>query len=62
MYGTLIGIKVVNLKTLVVSRLLGKVENGERFTKLTLFQGAMRNGPLKGRERLFGTKRWNTDE
>ena len=49
MYGTLIGIKVVNLKTLVVSRLLGKVENGERFTKLALFQGAAkRDASLKG--------------
>ena len=49
MYGTLIGIKVVNLKTLVVSRLLGKVENGERFTKIALFQGAAkRDASLKG--------------
>ena len=40
MYGTPIGIKVVNLKTLVVSRLLGKVENGERSRNLRYLQGA----------------------
>ena len=49
MYGTIIGIKVINLQTLMVSRLLGKVENGERFTKLALFQGAAkRDASLKG--------------
>jgi peptidylprolyl isomerase domain and WD repeat-containing protein 1 len=49
MYGTIIGIKMINLKTLVVSRLLGNVENGERFTKLALFQGAAkRDASLKG--------------
>ena len=49
MYGTIIGIKVINLQTLAVSRLLGKVENGERFTKLALFQGAAkRDASLKG--------------
>ena len=34
MYGTIIGIKVINLQTLMVSRLLGKVENGERFYEI----------------------------
>jgi peptidylprolyl isomerase domain and WD repeat-containing protein 1 len=44
-----LGIKVVNLTTLVCSRLLGKVENAERFTKIALFQGAAkRDSSLKG--------------
>mgnify|MGYP002633298559 CR=1 FL=1 len=48
-YANLLGIKVVNLTTLVCSRLLGKVENAERFTKIALFQGAAkRDSSLKG--------------
>lgn len=38
-YPTLLGIKVVNLETNAISRLLGKVENTERFLGLALYQG-----------------------
>ena len=38
-YSTLLGIKVVNLVTNQCSRIIGKVENTERFTRLALFQG-----------------------
>jgi hypothetical protein len=38
-YPTLLGVKVVNLVTNGVARLLGKVENTERFLKLALYQG-----------------------
>jgi peptidylprolyl isomerase domain and WD repeat-containing protein 1 len=39
-YGSLFGIKVVNLETNRLVRLLGKVESSERFLRLSLFQGA----------------------
>ena len=39
LYATLIGIKVVNLVTNRCVRILGKVENTERFSKLAMFQG-----------------------
>ncbi|KAI8471687.1 MAG: putative cyclophilin (cyp-15) [Monoraphidium minutum] len=38
-YPTMLGIKVVNLVSNAVSRVLGKVENTERFLKLALYQG-----------------------
>ena len=38
-YGSLFGIKVVNLETNRLVRLLGKVESSERFLRLSLFQG-----------------------
>ncbi|KAG2449525.1 hypothetical protein HYH02_005667 [Chlamydomonas schloesseri] len=40
LYATLLGIKVVNLTTNKVVRILGKVENSERFLTLALYQGA----------------------
>ncbi|KNC50956.1 peptidyl-prolyl cis-trans isomerase cyp15 [Thecamonas trahens ATCC 50062] len=40
LYPTLAGVKVVNLRSNRVERLLGKVESSERFLALTLFQGA----------------------
>lgn len=39
-YPTLFGIKVVNLVTNRVSRLIGKVENTERFVRVTMFQSS----------------------
>jgi len=38
-YATHLGIKVVNLVTNQCPRIIGKVENTERFTRLALFQG-----------------------
>ncbi|KAM0946161.1 putative peptidylprolyl isomerase transcription factor WD40-like family [Dioscorea sansibarensis] len=38
-YATLLGIKVVNLHTNKVARILGKVENSDRFLKIALYQG-----------------------
>ncbi|KAK9734540.1 hypothetical protein RND81_04G146600 [Saponaria officinalis] len=38
-YSTLLGIKVVNLHTNKVSRILGKVESNDRFLKIALYQG-----------------------
>lgn len=38
-YGSLFGIKIVNLETNRLVRLLGKVESSERFLRLSLFQG-----------------------
>ena len=38
-YSTHLGIKVVNLVTNQCPRIIGKVENTERFTRLALFQG-----------------------
>lgn len=37
-YASLLGIKVVNLTTNRVARLLGKVENTERFLRIALYQ------------------------
>ncbi|GLJ43882.1 hypothetical protein SUGI_0914730 [Cryptomeria japonica] len=39
LYATLLGIKVVNLHTNKVARILGKVENNERFLRVALYQG-----------------------
>mmetsp|Transcript_7219 Transcript_7219/g.26559 ORF Transcript_7219/g.26559 Transcript_7219/m.26559 type:complete len:683 (-) Transcript_7219:1570-3618(-) len=39
-YPTFLGIKIVNLYTNKLSRVLGKVENTERFLRVALFQGA----------------------
>eukprot|EP01052_Picozoa_sp_SAG31_P010361 SAG31_NODE_566_length_14037_cov_32.372148_9_plen_553_part_00 len=39
LYSTMLGIKVVNIKTHQVARLLGKVETNERFVKVALYQG-----------------------
>ncbi|TDH74338.1 hypothetical protein CCR75_004623 [Bremia lactucae] len=39
LYATLVGIKVVNIETNTVARVLGKVENSDRFLRLNLFQG-----------------------
>ncbi|XP_062172482.1 peptidyl-prolyl cis-trans isomerase CYP71 isoform X1 [Alnus glutinosa] len=38
-YATLLGIKVVNLHTNKVTRILGKVENNDRFLRIALYQG-----------------------
>ncbi|CAI9105574.1 OLC1v1004522C1 [Oldenlandia corymbosa var. corymbosa] len=38
-YSTLLGIKVVNLHTNKVARILGKVESNDRFLKIALYQG-----------------------
>ncbi|KAK4396747.1 Peptidyl-prolyl cis-trans isomerase CYP71 [Sesamum angolense] len=38
-YPTLLGIKVVNLHTNKVARILGKVENNDRFLRIALYQG-----------------------
>lgn len=38
-YATLLGIKVVNLYTNKVARILGKVENNDRFLRVALYQG-----------------------
>ena len=38
-YATLLGIKVLNIDTNRVVRVLGRVENGERFLNLALYQG-----------------------
>lgn len=44
LYGTLLGVKVVNLATSAAPRLLGKVENTERFVQLALCQAAPGGG------------------
>eukprot|EP00271_Cylindrocystis_brebissonii_P022293 TRINITY_DN852_c0_g1_i2.p1 TRINITY_DN852_c0_g1~~TRINITY_DN852_c0_g1_i2.p1 ORF type:complete len:547 (-),score=128.77 TRINITY_DN852_c0_g1_i2:474-2114(-) len=44
LYPTLLGIKVVNLFTNRVSRIIGKVENTERFLQIALFQGSRTKG------------------
>ncbi|KAL7595163.1 hypothetical protein Lser_V15G30421 [Lactuca serriola] len=38
-YPTLLGIKIVNLHTNKVSRILGKVENNDKFLRIALYQG-----------------------
>ncbi|GAB4814723.1 hypothetical protein N2152v2_001769 [Parachlorella kessleri] len=42
LYPTLVGIKVVNLVTNKVVKIIGKVESGERFLRLALYQGVPR--------------------
>ncbi|KAI4386111.1 hypothetical protein MLD38_004072 [Melastoma candidum] len=39
LYATLLGIKVINLHTNKVARILGKVENNDRFLRVALYQG-----------------------
>ena len=39
LYSTLLGVKVVNLVTSRCARIIGKVENTERFMRLAMFQG-----------------------
>ncbi|XP_051202469.1 peptidyl-prolyl cis-trans isomerase CYP71 [Lolium perenne] len=46
-YATLLGIKVVNLHTNKVSRILGKVENNERFLRIALYQGDKGNKKVR---------------
>lgn len=41
LYPTLLGIKVVNLHTNRVSRIIGKVENTERFLRIAIHQGGL---------------------
>ncbi len=43
MYPTLLGIKLINVATNQLVRLLGKMENTERFLNITLFQGTPLN-------------------
>ncbi|XP_071723105.1 peptidyl-prolyl cis-trans isomerase CYP71-like [Rutidosis leptorrhynchoides] len=38
-YATLLGIKIINLHTNKVSRILGKVESNDRFLRIALYQG-----------------------
>ncbi|CAI8592901.1 unnamed protein product [Vicia faba] len=38
-YATLLGIKIVNLHTNTVARILGKVENNDRFLRIALYHG-----------------------
>ncbi|CAO2840156.1 unnamed protein product [Amaranthus hypochondriacus] len=38
-YATLLGIKVINLHTNTVARILGKVESNDRFLRIALYQG-----------------------
>ncbi|KAK3041246.1 hypothetical protein RJ639_001529 [Escallonia herrerae] len=38
-YATLLGIKVINLHTNKVARILGKVENNDRFLRIALYRG-----------------------
>ncbi|DBA81879.1 TPA: hypothetical protein ACH3X1_007594 [Trebouxia sp. C0004] len=54
-YATLLGIKVVNLVTNRVSRILGKVENTERFLRLALYQGIPKQG-IKTQRQLATTE------
>ena len=42
-YACIVGIKMVNIHTSKLSRLIGKSENAQRFMKLALFQGKARN-------------------
>eukprot|EP01099_Mayorella_cantabrigiensis_P005333 TRINITY_DN4223_c0_g1_i1.p1 TRINITY_DN4223_c0_g1~~TRINITY_DN4223_c0_g1_i1.p1 ORF type:complete len:663 (+),score=156.82 TRINITY_DN4223_c0_g1_i1:65-1990(+) len=44
LYSTILGIKVVNIKTNRVVRLLGKSENTVRFLKIALYQGQTKGG------------------
>ncbi|GJN04253.1 hypothetical protein PR202_ga21784 [Eleusine coracana subsp. coracana] len=46
-YATLLGIKIVNLHTNKVSRILGKVENNERFLRIALYQGDKGNKKVR---------------
>lgn len=39
LYLTLLGVKIVNIETNKIMRVLGKVENSDRFLRISLFQG-----------------------
>lgn len=47
LYTTLLGIKIVNLHTNKVARILGKVENNERFLRIALYQGGSGSKKVK---------------
>lgn len=47
--GSLLGIKMINLVTHRLARLLGKGESGERFLRVALFQAAPRAAAARGR-------------
>lgn len=51
LYPSLLGIKVVNLETNQVCRILGKVENTQRFLRIALYQGAAARKRAGGGER-----------
>ncbi|XP_020087991.1 peptidyl-prolyl cis-trans isomerase CYP71 isoform X2 [Ananas comosus] len=46
-YATLLGIKIVNLHTNKVARILGKVENNDRFLRIALSQGDKSNKKVR---------------
>ncbi|KAJ6798467.1 putative peptidyl-prolyl cis-trans isomerase CYP71 [Iris pallida] len=46
-YATLLGIKIVNLYTNKVARILGKVENNDRFLTIALYQGDKNNKKVR---------------
>ncbi|KAL7613214.1 hypothetical protein Lser_V15G08029 [Lactuca serriola] len=46
-YPTLLGIKIVNLHTNKVSRILGKVENNDRVLRIALYQGDQSNKKVR---------------
>lgn len=46
-YATLLGIKIVNLHTNKVARILGKVENNDRFLRVALYQSDRNNKRLR---------------
>ncbi|XP_010244091.1 PREDICTED: peptidyl-prolyl cis-trans isomerase CYP71 isoform X2 [Nelumbo nucifera] len=46
-YATLLGIKIVNLHTNKVTRILGKVENNDRFLRIALYQGDRSNKKVR---------------
>ncbi|CAM6042647.1 unnamed protein product [Sphagnum compactum] len=47
LYPALLGIKVVNLHTNKVARIIGKVENTERFLRIALYQGGFSSKKVK---------------
>ncbi|KAJ7562782.1 hypothetical protein O6H91_03G084400 [Diphasiastrum complanatum] len=47
LYTTLLGIKVVNLHSHKVARIIGKVENNERFLRIALYQGGSSSKKVK---------------
>ncbi|BBN19375.1 peptidyl-prolyl cis-trans isomerase B (cyclophilin B) [Marchantia polymorpha subsp. ruderalis] len=47
LYSTLLGIKVVNLYSNNVARIIGKVENTERFLRIALYQGGSSGKKVK---------------
>jgi len=42
LYATMIGIKIVNIVTNKVCRVLGKIENNNRFLSISLYQGKIK--------------------